>query len=219
MTNDFASFSEKQLNDKTAAFITEFKPVIEKAAANVGLDPFFFDEVVSSLAVKFSLGKINYDPSKGVERCAYIYAIAHNMAVNYLRKNEKWLGFTPIIDDENFDAVEHGAYTEPWNESATEDARMVFTEALKRLSKEHDPLSVEIFLRAFLRNESYVDLARQYRKNPSTVASMNSRLLGKFKKILAAIFSEEEKGCFVKSTNSIDYLNPYLGFLNERIAA
>ena len=219
MTHDFASFSNEQLNDKVAAFISKFKSVIERAAAQVGLDHFFYDEVVVELACKFSLGKIQYDPSMGVGEEAYIYSIAHNAAVNLKRKNNKWDGNVSIDEDGTFDPIGTHIYSNFESGFETDDSLFIFFEALKRLSKEFNHTSVEIFVRSYLRKEHYILLANEYHQNPTTVASKKSRIFKRFLAVLNQIRYEEDNGCFVKSTNSIDYLKPYLGDLECSLAA
>lgn len=218
MTNDFALFSEKQLNDKTEAFIKEFKPIIETAAANVGLNPSYFDEVVSDIAIKFSRNEINFDPSKGVEFGAFIYTIARNTAINYRRHNKKW-GAAVQIDGDDFDPMEYRFYETPVSGFETEDDRWTLCEVMKRLSKGHSRAQLVIFVRYFINRESYVSLAKRYHKKPTTVASANSRILKEFKQILHEVYWEENHGCFVESTNSIDFLLPYLPFSAEKLAA
>ena len=210
MAYDFASLSTEELNVKVTEFINKYKKVIYSAVRKVGLSAYFVDDVVMELAIKYSLGKLHFDPTKGVNEAAYIRHIASNAAINIRRQNTKWEEPISIDDDDAFKPVEDKACTEWTTELDTEDKHFVLTETVKRLSKEYDKVSMVIFVRNRFNKEHYLDLAAEYKRNASTVASKLSRMQKRLDEISARIRYEEDNGCFIKSNNSIDYLKPYL---------
>ena len=211
MAYDFASLSTEELNVKVAEFMNKYSTVIKSAAKKVGLDSYFAEDVVIELAQKYANGKLQFDSSKGVTEKAYISFVARNAAINMKRQNTKWEEPISIDDDDTFKPVEHEASTEWKSELDTEDKYFIFTEAMKRLSKEYGKVYTEIFVRSSLQKENYNDLAAEYHMNASTVASKLSRMRKRTIEISATIRFEEDNGCFIRSTNSIDFLRPYLG--------
>ena len=132
-------------NSEIIRFDKDYKLIIFKACKDAGLRRCDWEHIENEILIKFSMGRIEYDPTYGIKASAYYYIIAKNAASDE-RKKQHFVE----LDDKEMEYVpdEHN----PFVNIEAKDNYFVVTEALKRLVKKcRDKKKIKILRYLILR--------------------------------------------------------------------
>ena len=195
----------KHTNSEIVRFEKEFKLVIFSACKAAGLRRCDWEGVVNEMLLKYAMGLMEYDPTRGAKASSYYYKIARNKAKDFIRKQQRFVE----LDDNEMEHVldEH----EPISQAEIEDEWLIVTEAIRRLVKEmRDKTKVEILIRYVLNKENREDLAEEYGIDDDDVSLVKTRYLPRLQKLVKEVLKEDEEGRLKRSKTDISFLKPYM---------
>ena len=195
----------KHTNSEIVRFEKEFQLVIFSACKAAGLRRSDWEGVVNEMLLKYAMGLMEYDPTRGAKASSYYYKIARNKAKDFIRKQQRFVE----LDDNEMEHVldEH----EPIAQVEIEDERLIVTEAIRRLVKEmRDRTKVEILIRYVVNKEKREDLAGEYGIDNDDVSLVKTRYLPRLQKLVKEVLKEDEEGRLKQSKTDISFLKTYM---------
>ena len=175
-------------DSEVVSFINEYKLIIYKACKDAWLRKCDWEIVENDMAIKYALGRIEYDPTRGVKASSYYYTIAWNSAKDQIRQQ---LRFVELDDKE----IEHVLDEQDLFAQITDkDKQLLFTEAFRRLAKEmRDKRKVEILYR-YIFGENRARLAKEYGIDNDDISLVRTRYFPRLQKLFIKVQREDEEG-------------------------
>ena len=212
---DYAKLLNEETTWKSNSEIVEFESkykkyihaVLNEKAIDVHSRKVLYDDIL----IKFSLGELKYDSSRGKYE-TFLYQIIQNMTIDFYReKNRRDERHTEITEQNTstlFD-LSHRSGIE------LEYFRTIAIESLKRLYKaiSFKKNNLEIFCKRCFAYAPIEQLSEDYNKSKSEISLIASRLHKKYKAIFREVAGEMDFGQMKYSDISIDFLVPFVDFL------
>ena len=186
-------------------FEEDYKLIIFSACKAAGLRRCDWEGVVNEMLLKYAMGLMEYDPTRGAKASSYYYKIARNKAKDFIKKQQRLVE----LDDNEMEHVldEH----EPVVQTEIEDERLIVIEAIRRLVKEmRDKTKVEILILYVVNKEKREDLAEEYGIDNDDVSLVKTRYLPRLQKLVKEVLKEDEEGRLKRSKTDISFLKPYM---------
>lgn len=195
----------KHTNSEIGRFEKEFKLVIFSACKAAGLRRCDWEGVVNEMLLKYAMGLMEYDPTRGAKASSYYYKIAWNKAKDFIKRQQRLVE----LDDNEMEHVldEH----EPIVQAEIEDERLIVIEAIRRLVKEmRDKTKVEVLVRFVINGEERQDLADDFQVDVDYISLVKTRYLPRLRKLVKEVLKEDEEGRVKLSKTDISFLKPYM---------
>ena len=195
----------KHTNSEIVRFEEDYKLIIFSACKAAGLRRCDWESVESEILLKYSMGLMEYDSTRGAKASSYYYMIAWCKARDFIRKQRRLVE----LDDNEMEHVfdEH----EPIVQTEIENERLMVTEAIRRLVKDmRDKTKVEILIRYVLSKENREDLAEEYDIDNDDVSLVKTRYLPRLQKLVKEVLKEDEEGRLKRSKTDISFLKTYM---------
>ena len=207
MQNITRSLSEQEINNLTQEFLNNYTVVIKAAAGNAQLDAYYYDDLVSQMAEKYSSGQLAFDPARNTKDTTYIYRIARNAAIDILRKNNPWINASPIDendpDNSDFETPDYGSVPE----YEVEDTKKILCQTFDYLENRYhfSKKNLKLFLEWNLTHVPVRELAEKYKLNPNRLSNQLSRIKKAYCTVYKELRKKENDGTLKLSVNLADY--------------
>ena len=192
-------------DSEVVRFINECKLIIYKACKDAWLRKCDWETVENDMAIKYALGRIEYDPTRGVKASSYYYKIARNSAKDQIRQQLRFVE----LDDKEIEHVfdEHDLFAQ----ITDKDKQLLFTEAFRRLAKEmRDKRKVEILYR-YVFGENRARLAKEYGIDNDDISLVRTRYFPRLQQLFIKVQREEEEGKLkIGDFSEISFLKKYI---------
>ena len=207
MQNITRSLSEQEINNLTQEFLNKYTVVIKAAAGNAQLDSYYYDDLVSLMAVKYSSGQLVFDPARNTKDTTYIYRIARNAAIDIIRKNNPWANVSTI--DEN-DPDSPGSKIPDYGslpDHEVEDTMKILCQTFDCLENQYhfSKKNLKLFLEWNLTQVSARELAEKYGLNKDYLSNQFSKIKKAYCSVYKELRKKEDDGTLKLSVNLADY--------------
>jgi len=207
MQNITRSLSEQEINNLTQEFLNNYTVVIKAAAGNAQLDSYYYDDLISQMAVKYSSGQLVFDPARNTKDTTYIYRIARNAAIDIIRKNNPWINASVIDENDpnspDFDTPDYGSVPE----YEVEDTKIILCQTFDCLENQYhfSKKNLKLFLEWNLAHVPVRELAEKYKLNPNRLSNQLSRIKKAYCTVYKELRKKENDGTLRLSVNLADY--------------
>ena len=195
----------KHTNSEIVRFEEDYKLIIFSACKAAGLRRCDWESVESEILLKYSMGLMEYDSTRGAKASSYYYMIAWCKARDFIRKQRRLVE----LDDNEMEHVfdEH----EPIVQTEIEDERLMVTEAIRRLVKDmRDKTKVEVLVRFVINGEERQDLANDFQVDVDYISLVKTRYLPRLQKLVKEVLKEDGEGRLKLTKTDISFLKPYM---------
>ncbi len=195
----------KHTSSEIVRFEEDYKLIIFSACKAAGLRRCDWEGVVNEMLLKYAMGLMEYDPTRGAKASSYYYKIARNKAKDFIKKQQRLVE----LDDNEMEHVldEH----EPVVQTEIEDERLIVIEAIRRLVKEmRDKTKVEVLVRFVINGEERQDLANDFQVDVDYISLVKTRYLPRLQKLVKEVLKEDGEGRLKLTKTDIGFLKPYM---------
>ncbi len=199
---------------KASDLFRQYFPLLKVAAASTGLARDLCEDVALDTLNAFFQEPGRFDPAKGALG-TFLCTGAKHRAIDFFRKLKGDRLF--CMEDETLAFLdERGELHASLAEYTPEDACLLLTETLRRLSKgEQNKGMVKVFTMYVVAEMSRKEIAEKENVRQDYVSLAKTRLYDKFIAHLESIKREDEQGCLIFSDNDIMYLEEYIPKVEE----
>jgi RNA polymerase sigma-70 factor, ECF subfamily len=160
--------------DAVSAVVARHGAALHRYVVSIVGDPHLAEDVVSETFLRM-LEKIDGYEYRGIPFEAWLYRIAHNMAVNQLKRASRNV---PIVDDESPRAL--AVDDDPSQLAEAHDERAAVRAALAELTEEQQ----QVVLLRYVAERSVGETARLLEKTEAAVKSLQFRALRSMGRLL-----------------------------------
>lgn len=197
-------------NAEVVRFMKEHKRTIFQACKDAGLRRCDWESVENEIAVKYAIGRCEYDPTRGAMYSTYIYKVSKNCAIDEIRRQHAER--VQDLDDKDWEKLGDGHDIFRWLEAS--DERIIVKEAFIRIApKIRDKKKLVLLLRYVPNDEDRQALAKEYNVDNDFVSLVKTRKLPELQEIVKEVLREDEAGELRLGDDSvIDFLKPYMNW-------